>query len=232
MKMVFPTDTAHHFVKEFFKTNYEHEIAQTLCLVDKNSLQTIVPGGEIAKGSYSGVKPPPMKCEKGKAIGSMHTHNEPYFDGPPFDKGSSDVDFFTIVQKGLCKEIDFPYVGCVLTPVAGDDGDLTAINIACEQFDKFTEDDIKNSTTGMIRNTTKGKVREKFSDENVEFFKKGNPPKGGMFQSMGFKMGMHHLKRHFMEEGIMEQDDFKMNVKWHKDGTKVNISYKDEVLFG
>lgn len=233
----FTPDTVEYFLKLYSKYGYENEFSQTLCLYKDK----LIEGGEVCVGSSCGVKKPSMTCEIGTPIGDLHSHTEPYFNRAPFDKGTSDIDIFGIVKDGLNKKITFPHLACVFAPVADEKTHkLAGYDITCEQFDEFTEDDIRGIPTGVT--TTKeadGKRVEDihtFGDQEIKYLKLGSPPGGeggweGTFKRLGFTMGMAHIKMNLEKKGLMRQDGF--TIKLEKKNNKFFVNWDDEkaILF-
>lgn len=234
-KIRFPKETVWYLTKKFLEQNFEKEFSQTLC--EKNN--DIIPGGEFSIGSNSKVKMPDMVCEKGKPIGNIHSHNEPYFDRYPFDKGHSDEDIFLVTQKFLNKEIKPPYLGCVISPTADESGYFNGIDVTCEKINNFTEDKLRKIPTGIVHGNIDSETGEKtsredlFGDEEIDYIKNHGPPRGGMFKSLGFKIHMANLKGYMMEEGILEQASFHIDfdVDKEKNQTKLKFESDDAILF-
>jgi hypothetical protein len=219
----FTTDTVWHFTSEFLKHELKKEFSQTLC----NDNGTLIPGGKISIGMGTTVKIPPMVCEKGKPIGNIHSHNEPYFDKHPFEKGYSETDIFLITQKILNKEIEHPFIGCVISPTVDKEGYFNGMDITCEKIDYFDEEDIKTMHTGIITNGQ----RKLFTDEEIDFIKKESPPKTGFFKTFGFKMHMANLKSQLMQQKIIEQQSFNVSMKIDDKKSTLGFEEKDTILF-
>lgn len=234
-KIRFPKETVWYFTRKFLEQNFESEFSQTLC--KKNS--ELIPGGDFSVGSNRNVKMPDMVCETGKPIGNIHSHNEPYFDRYPFDKGHSDEDIFLVTQKFLSKEIKKPYIGCVISPTGDDNGFFNGLDITCEKINDFSEDELRKVPTGIVHSNIDSKTGEKnskedlFGDEEIDYIKNHGPPRGGMFKSLGFKIHMANLKGYMMEEGILEQDGFHIDFDVDDEEKKTTIRFEteDAVLF-
>lgn len=84
-------------------------------------------------------------CEKGKQIGLIHSHptHQPatYRE---FDHGYSEDDIHGLAKEMLTGYFShYPVVACVIVPVKENDNGLL-LDVQCEKYQKFTEDDIKN----------------------------------------------------------------------------------------
>lgn len=227
-KVVFPEETIEKLTWQALG-DYK-EFAQTLC-IDKGK---VFLGGKPVYGTERGVEPPiddfiyPSVCEHGEVVGRIHSHTEEYDEHPPFDKGSSNVDIFGIAKEGLNHFISFPRLECVISPTYDKKGYIDGVKIGCERFEQFTEDDIKKMDTGMII----GDKEEKFDDEEIAWIKGGIPPRGGMYQRMGFMMRMANLKNGLEEEGFLSYDEFDVEGKREvKDGKhRLLCDFHDETL--
>ncbi len=214
-KLEFPDETLQYFLKIYFEKGLQKEFAHTLCLKDGK----IYPGGRPHWGNRNSVEPPERICEKGKPIGDIHSHPEPHFDPkPPFNKGLTNIDFFRLIQDGLTGKIHFPHISCVISPTVDDKGRLSGLRIDCEQYDNFTEEDIKMMRNGTI---VKG-VPKRFSDEEIQFLKECDPPRN----NLSLYIALSNLKTQKKEKGLMKQDSIFIECKY--DGKKIQCNKPDK----
>jgi len=232
--VTFPEKTIEHLTWTALK-EYQ-EFAQPLCIDDGK----IFPGGKTIYGTERRVKPLEEKltvCERGKPIGRIHSHVEEYEERPPFDKGSSNVDIFGISKESLNKFIRFPRLECVVSPTYDKKGHLNGIKIGCERFEQFTEDDIKEMNTGFVHGVKwdeeTGEVieegeHEKFGDEEINWIKRGSPPRGGMYARSGFMVRMANLKSGLERKSFMDYGEF--DVPGKREKGRLLCDFKDETL--
>ena len=220
-KLEFSDGAIRYFLKIYLEKGLQKEFAHTLCLKDGK----IFPGGKSHWGDKNCVEPPQPVCEKGKPIGDIHSHPEPHFDlKPPFNEGLTNIDFFRLIQDGLTEKIHFPHIACVISPTIDNKGTLNGIRLDFEQYDKFTEKDIRKMITGNMVNG----VREKFGDKEIKFFKECDPPQ----QSWSLHIACGAIKIQMKEQGLMKQDSIFIRCKydrkkircWKPDKNKLNFS--------
>lgn len=205
VKLEFPGETISYFLKINFKKGLQKEFAHALCLKEGK----IYPGGKPHFGNRNSVELAEPVCEKGKFIGDIHSHSEPHFDSKaPFNKGLTNIDFFHLIQDGLTDKINFPYIACVISPTVDNKNCLRGIRIDCEQYDKFTEKDIKKMKTNVMGDD----IPKKFGNREITFFKECELPKG----SFCWYLILANLKNQMKEYGFMKQDGIFIRCKYDR----------------
>lgn len=222
--VTFPEETVENLTWSALKEY--REFSQPLC-IDGGK---IFPGGKPIYGTERGVEPLKEElavCERGKPIGRIHSHIEEYEKRPPFDKGSSNIDIFSIARETLHDAISFPRLECVVSPTYNKQGYLNGVQIGCERFEKFTEEDIKEMESGIIHQRDDREIREKFDDEDIKFLKYGRPP-GGMYARIGFVVRMANLKGGLEKKSFMRYGEF--DVPGKREKGRLLCDFKDETL--
>lgn len=215
MKIRFPEETLDDIVSTFL-SGYTEKIA-TLCVDKDNNVYLGEPVKEGSEYSCPTISKKEMSCPSGcKPVGTIHSHVYEYDERPPFDKGFSNEDVFSFTKEALNKQVDLPYLGCVISPTYGDDDYLTGFRIDCEYYKPFTEDDIKKLPNGFVVHEDGKEKHETFDDKQIEWFKKGSVPRGHMLGSIGFMVAMANLKIGFKEKGFMSDDSFLLPVTENK----------------
>ena len=226
MKITFPQETLREVVDTFIP---DVERIATLCIAEDNSIYL---GKPIKKGTrykVPDITKDEMSCPSGtKPIGTIHSHLEDYSERPPFDKGFSNEDIFSFVKGALNKNIDLPYLGCVLSPTFDNKDKWNGLRIDCEYYKPFTEEDIKKMPNGIVRNKEGKEERETFDDQQINAMKYGGVPNGTL-RSLGFIVAMANLKMGLKERGFMEQGTITMPVENGKINTgEQRMELRDE----
>ena len=220
MRFVFPEKTLDDFVSVFLSSRIEKNA--TLCADEDNRIVLGKPVKEGTEYKCPTISKDEMVCPAGtRPVGTIHSHVYEHDERPPFDKGFSNEDVFGFVKEALNKRVDLPYLGCVISPEYKNNN-LSGFRVDCEYYKPFTEEDIKKMPNGIVHMKDDRVVREEtFSDEQIEWFKKGGVPTG-MLGSIGFMVAMANLKMGLKERGFMSSDSFVLPVR----GRYINLEEK------
>ena len=210
MKITFPQETLQEVVDTFTP---DVERIATLCIAEDNSIYLGEPVKKGTRYRVPSITKDEMVCPSGtKPIGTIHSHLEDYSERPPFDKGFSNEDIFSLAKEALNKSIDLPYLGCVLSPTFDNRDRWNGLRIDCEYYKPFTEEDIKKMPNGIVHSKNGKKERETFDDQQINAIKYGDVPTGTL-RSLGFIVAMANLKIGLKERGFMEQGTITMPVR-------------------
>jgi len=198
-------------------------------------------------------------CEKGKQIGLIHSHpvRQPatYRE---FDRGYSEDDI-----HGLAKEVltgyysHFPIVECVIVPMKETAYGLI-LDIQCERYQKFTEEDIKSMKKNAPNDTLPVPPsypwNQNFTDEDIKYIIEGYPvyihPQDAMkkmqdgtitheelmktlHDQLFFNTDYASIKKGLKEQGKLDYDHFFIGCRKIKLGRRDHIvcDAKEEELF-
>jgi len=188
-------------------------------------------------------------CERGIQVGLIHSHPE---HNPvtfkEFEQGYSEDDI-----RGLAKEVligyhsYFPVTACIVLPLKETNQSLH-LQVQCEQYDKFTEEDIKkirkNATNAAIPVPSDYPWDEYFNDEDIHRILHGYPvqihPETGMKKLMDgtltknealillkeqffYNTDYASLKKGLIEQGKYKYDDFMISCR------KINVGRREHM---
>lgn len=255
---------AHHFIK-YSRGKGKREFIAPLC--EENNIVSV--GKKILLGKpeepgkmgifYIDGHLPKDCCEKGKQIGFIHSHptHQPA-SFREFDYGYSEDD-----MHGLAKEVltgyysHYPIINCVVVPISQHDLGFM-LDVQCEKYAKFTEDDIKkmqkNATNDLMKVPEDYPWGQHFTDTDIQHILHGYPvsihPKDAMrkmadgsvtkeellltlHDQLFFNTDYASLKKGLKEQGKLTYDHFIIGCRNVKLGRREHTvcDTKEEHLF-